>query len=287
MQNTNEPPLVSVVVPTRNSEKYLQKCLLSIRGQTYKNLEIIVVDNHSADKTKEIAERYADLVLTKGPERCAQLNFGIRHARGKYVYRVDSDFFVKAPVIESAVTKCEREGFDAICIHNASDPSASFWAKVRKIERDCYRYDDLNVAARFFRKDVFERVGGFDEDLVAGEDYDLHNRLLKHGFKIGYIEPEEVHLGEPESLAEIAKKHYYYGKTITKFLGKNEMRGFKQINPVRPAFIRNWVGLAEDPALFFGFAVYQYVKYFSGGLGFVLASLDSRKHHFRKEPTRW
>jgi glycosyltransferase involved in cell wall biosynthesis len=266
--------MVSVVVPTRNSEKYLQRCLLSIRGQTYKNLEVIVVDNHSSDRTREIAGRYADLVLMKGPERSSQVNYGIQHARGKYAYRVDSDFFVEPSVIEEAVTKCECEGFEAICVHNASDPSASFWARVRNVERDCYRYDDLNVAARFFRKDAFERVGGFDESLVAAEDYDLHNRLVKHGFRIGYIESKEIHLGEPESLKEIAKKHYYYGRTIKKFLDKNEARGLRQVNPIRPAFLRNWLKLVDDPSLFVGFFVYRFVKYFSAGVGYLLSYMD-------------
>jgi len=255
-----DKPLVSVVVPTFNSERFLERCLRSVREQTYGNIEVIVVDNYSRDKTREIAKRYADLVLLKGGERSAQVNFGVRHARGKYVYRVDSDFVLEPTVIEEAVRKCEIEGFDAVCVHNTSDPTVSFWARVRKLERDCYADDELNVAARFFRKDVFEVVGGFDEDLVAGEDYDLHNRLLKAGFKIGYVKAKEVHIGEPRSLLEVAKKYYYYGKTLKRFLNTNPKRGMKQINPIRPAFIRNRKKFVK-PVLIFGFIVYQSVRY--------------------------
>ena len=274
MRDISKKPLVSIIIPTLNSGRFLEKCLISVRRQTYSNIEVIVVDNHSTDKTREIAEKYADLVLLKGPERSAQVNFGVKHARGKYVYRVDSDFIVEPFVVEEAVKKCEMEGFDAICVHNTSDPNASFWARVRKLERDCYVYDKLNVAARFLRKDVFERIGGFDERLVAAEDYDLHNRLVKYGFKIGYIKAKEIHIGEPESLSEIAKRHYYYGKTLKNFIATNAVVGLKQISPIRPSFIRNWKRFAECPTLTLGFFIYQVVKYFSAGLGFLFSFGD-------------
>jgi len=267
-------PLVSVVVPTFNSERFLERCLRSVREQTYPNVEVIVVDNYSRDKTREIAKKYADLVLLKGGERSAQVNFGVRYARGKYVYRVDSDFVLEPTVIEEAVRKCEVEGFDAVCVHNTSDPTVSFWAKVRKLERDCYADDELNVAARFFRKDVFEAVGGFDENLVAGEDYDIHNRLLENGFKIGKIRSKEIHIGEPKSLREIAKKHYYYGRTIGEFIKANPEKGLKQLNPIRLAFIRHWKKFIKNPTLTLGFIIYQTIRYFSAGIGYLVSRIE-------------
>ena len=264
-----DKPLVSVVVPTFNSERFLEKCLKSIQEQIYRNIEVIVVDNYSTDSTREIAEKYADLVLLMSSERCAAVNFGVRHARGKYVYRVDSDSVVEPNVVEEAVRKCEVEGFDAVCVHNTSDAGVSFWARVRKLERDCYADDELNVAARFFRKEAFEKVGGFNERLVAAEDYDLHNRLLKHGFKIGHVESKEIHIGEPRSLLDIAKKHYYYGKTVKRFLDANPNIGIKQISPLRSAFIRNWKNFAKHPSLTFGFILYQIVRYLAAGFGYL------------------
>src|SRR5512136_2642001 len=100
-------PLISVVIPTFNSEEFLERCLESIRAQSYPEVEIIVVDNYSGDKTRDIAEKYADLVFLQGSERSVQVNFGVKHARGKYVYRVDSDFVVEPDVIQEAVEKCE------------------------------------------------------------------------------------------------------------------------------------------------------------------------------------
>jgi len=269
-----DKPLVSVVVPTFNSERFLEKCLGSVRAQTYPDIEVIVVDNYSVDRTMKIARKYADLVLLKGSERSAQVNFGVKHARGEYVYRVDSDSILEPNVVEEAVKKCELEGFDAVCVHNTSDPSVSFWARVRKLERDCYADDELNVAARFSRKEAFERVGGLNENLVAAEDYDLHNRMLKHGFRIGHVKSKELHIGEPRSLLEAARKHYYYGKTVRKFVDANPERGMKQISPIRPAFIRNRKKFAKQPILAIGFVIYQLVKYISAGLGFLVTEVQ-------------
>jgi len=266
-----DKPLVSVVVPTFNSGRFLERCLRSIKEQSYPCVEVIVVDNYSKDGTREIAEKHADRVLLKGSERSVQVNFGVKHAWGEYVYRVDSDSLVESNVVEEAVRKCEVEGFDAVCVHNTSDPSVSFWARVRKLERDCYASGGLHVAARFFRKEVFEKVGGFNESLVAGEDYDLHNRLLKHGFKIGYIESKEIHVGEPRNLLEVARKHYYYGKTVKRFLDANPEKGIRQISPMRSAFITSRKSFAKHPLLTVGFVIYQFVKYSAAGFGFLFS----------------
>ena len=100
-----DSPLVSVVIPTYNSEKTLAKCLESIKNQTYKNTESVIVDNFSTDKTTEIAEKFGVGVFFKGPERSSQVNFGVEKSKGKYIYRVDSDFVLDPTVIEEAVDK--------------------------------------------------------------------------------------------------------------------------------------------------------------------------------------
>jgi len=63
---------VSVIVPTKNSSRTLERCSKSIKNQSYKNVEIIVVDNNSTDNTKEIAQKYTDKVFNVGPEKTTQ-----------------------------------------------------------------------------------------------------------------------------------------------------------------------------------------------------------------------
>jgi glycosyltransferase involved in cell wall biosynthesis len=271
-------PLVSIVVPTKNSSNTLAMTLESISTQTYRNYEIIIVDNHSTDATFNIAKRYTDKIYIIGPERTAQVNFGIKSAQGKYVYRIDSDWILEPTVLEQAVKKCENEGFDAILIHNSDDSGISFWGQVRKFERDMYQQDDLNVAVRFIRKDVFDKVGYFDENMVAGEDYDLHNRILAAGYKVGRISAKETHIGAPRSLMELIKKHYYYGTTLPEFLAKNPKRGVKQLSPLRPAYAKHWRQFFRHPVMAAGFMIYQGARYSAAILGYatVIASSKNR-----------
>jgi glycosyltransferase involved in cell wall biosynthesis len=270
-------PLVSVIIPTRNSSLYIRRCLESIRNQTYKNIEIIVVDNYSADSTTNIAAHYTDKIFTSGPERSAQVNYGVQRASGKYVYRVDSDFILDDNLIKQAVTLSELNNYSAILIHNTSDPTVSYWSRVRRFERDMYISDETNVAVRFIRRDVFISSGGLDPRLLIGEDYDLHNRIIR-AHKIGRITAKETHLGEYKTLKEIAQLHYIYGKTVYSFVKKNKSRGMKQMNPFREAFIKNYKEFFKQPYLASGFIIYQMVKFSSGGLG-LLAYILQKIYH--------
>lgn len=262
-------PLVSVIIPTKNSSKTLARCCDSIKNQDYGNTEIIVVDNYSTDNTLEIARRYTSAVYTFSPERSSQINYGVEKSSGKYVYRVDSDFILKPQIISEAVNVAESNNYAAVLIHNTSDPTVSFWAKVRKFERDMYDSDNLNIAVRFIRRDAFDSVGGFDVKLVYGEDYDLHNRIIEK-YKIGKIKGQEIHLGEYKSIKEVATVNYYYGKSAALFLKKNKSRGLKQISPFRKVYFKNYKRFMRHPHLTAGFVVYQVVRYTSGGIGLLV-----------------
>src|SRR5579872_2969104 len=96
-------PLVSVIIPTRNSQEFLELLLKSIKNQSYRNIEVIIVDNNSSDKTKEIARKYTDLVFNKGPERSAQRNYGVSKSKGDYILFLDSDMELTKDVIKECV----------------------------------------------------------------------------------------------------------------------------------------------------------------------------------------
>jgi GT2 family glycosyltransferase len=151
-----ELPMVSVIVPSKNSAETISACLRSLEEQSYPRVEVIVVDNSSTDDTVKIASTFKNVrVIKAGPERSAQLNAAERLSNGKFIYRVDSDFVVEPSVIEEAVMKCLTEGYKAVAIHNTSDPTIGRWARVRKLERDCYVDDKAHIAARFIDRDAF------------------------------------------------------------------------------------------------------------------------------------
>lgn len=267
--------VVSVIIPTFNSERYLEDCLASLETQTHGAIEIIIADRGSTDLTKQIAARHhAIFLVLNADERSAQLNQAITRSTGSYIYRVDSDFVLDPDVIRQAVEMCELKACDVIAVHNSSDPSASIWARVRKLERDCYRDDNLNIAARFFRRESLLAVGGFDESMIACEDYDLHNRLLIAGYSVGKIEAEERHLGEPRTIGEVVRKHYYYGRSLKVFAEKNRGRGTKQLLPFRKSYVRHVNDFARQPILTLVFIIYQTLRYSAAIAGYTASAIS-------------
>jgi GT2 family glycosyltransferase len=255
-----------VIIPTFNSSGTIGKTLESVANQTWKEIEIIVVDNYSTDDTLAIASRFVGVkAFLYGPERSGQVNFGVKRSKGDYVYRIDSDF-----VLDPRVGVCQK-GADAVLVHNTSDPSISFWAKVRKTERDSLVDDWEHVAARFVRKDVFEALGGFDVRFYAEEDRDFHERLVAAGYKVGRTKAAELHIGEPRTLAEVVRKHVYYGPSIRRYVQLKGAKAGLRLGPFRRALLRHWRDVASDPIVLIGFFVYQYVRYLSSVFGLLVS----------------
>ena len=261
--------LVSIIVPTKNSSRLLEKCLESIKNQTYKNLEIIVVDNNSTDDTKRIAKKYTDKVFNFGPERSAQVNYGVSQAVGEFVYKVDSDFVLAEKVVEECISKI-NEGFDAVVVHNTPDKTISWIAKIRKFEVDMYKYDITHSSARFLKKDVYAAIHGFNEKMTAGEDYDFQNKLNRGGFKTGFIEAEALHLGEPTNFWRHMKKYYTYGKDFVNYREENGAESKQQLSFGRSVYFKHRKKFIEHPLMGMEFIVYNIFKFAFGGMGYLV-----------------
>jgi arabinofuranan 3-O-arabinosyltransferase len=239
-------------VPTRNSAATLKQCLASLRQQTYKPIEIIVVDNHSTDATSAIAKGVADQVETRGPERSAQRNFGARLARGSYLFFVDSDMILAPAVVADCVAAAADDGVGGVIVPEVSI-GQGFWARCRALERSCYTGDDLVEAARFFPRSVFAATGGYDEELVAGEDWDLSIRARAQG-RLTRATTTILHdEGKLELRSDLAKKAYY-ARSFSKYWKKHPEFARRQANLVfRLAYVRHWRTLVKHPALTVGF----------------------------------
>jgi glycosyltransferase involved in cell wall biosynthesis len=176
-----QTPLVSIVVTTRNEEKNIGNCLNSLQLQTWKNIEIIVIDNASTDRTKEIARQYTEKVFDKGPERSAQRNYGISDiATGIYAMFLDADMILAPSVIERSVWLFERP--DVVGLHIEEVVlGRGLLARIRRYERAFYSGTVID-GIRFFRRSDFAEIGGFDAALPPGpEDWDLDKRFKKIG----------------------------------------------------------------------------------------------------------
>jgi glycosyltransferase involved in cell wall biosynthesis len=172
---------VSVVITTKNEEKNIENCLKSIQLQTWTNIEIIVVDNNSSDKTKELSRGYTDLVFDKGPERSAQRNHGlIDIATGVYGMFIDADMILTPNLIETCVNESSLN--DAIALHIEEIVlGKGKLARVRRFERSFYSGTCID-GVRFFKLVDFKKIGGFDANLPPGpEDWDLDKRFKQLG----------------------------------------------------------------------------------------------------------
>ena len=270
-------PIVSIIVPTKNSSKTIEGCLNSIKNQTYPNIELIVVDNFSTDETQKIAKKYTKHVFSKGPERSAQVNFGVSQSQGKYVYKVDSDFILDKNIVKECVELCNK-GADAVVVHNTPDETISQIAKIRKFEVDMYKYNLNHSSARFVRKDLYEKIGGFNSEITAGEDYDFQNKLNREGAKISFAKAEALHLGEPKYLIKHLIKYYEYGKDFNNYSKHTDNSEKKvQIGFFRSIYFNNWKKFIKHPVIATEFIVYNFLKYLFGGTGYLVGKIKNNK----------
>jgi glycosyltransferase involved in cell wall biosynthesis len=279
-------PLVSISVPTLNSEKMIGNCLESIRRQTYPNIETIVVDGFSKDRTVEIARKYTPHVYEFGPSQSKervfggpyQRNYGASKATGEFVYYVDSDMELPPTVIESCVKACQEHGYDALNIYEESF-GIGFWAKCKWLERACYVGEPLIAGPRFVRKKVWDALGGLDAKLGGGDDWDFHDRLIEGGYKIGSV-PELVRHNEGHlKLWPLCRKRYVYGKTVRQYFKKHQDTGrnFSKFTLFRSCFFRNWRLFVKHPVVGAGVVVMRTAEYSAAALGILKSFLAPSK----------
>lgn len=266
---------VSIIVPTRNSERFLENCLRSIKRQSYKNIELLIVDGKSTDRTLEIAERYMAKVLIYIPkvpkgtfDAPHKRNYGVKKAKGTYVYYVDADMELKPTVVKEAVELAEK-GADAIVI-----PEDSFgkglWAQAKNLERRCYWGDDTIEAPRFFKKTVWLDVGGLDETLGGGgDDWDLYQKVKDNEYTIARTKSLVMHNEGNLSLQALCKKRFMYGRDTFKYIQKRPKAGSASYFPIRKAFLKNWKLFVRRPKDTGAFVVMRSAEYVSGFSGII------------------
>ncbi len=179
-------PKVSVVVPAFNEERYIERTLKSLKRQTYRNMEIVVVDNRSEDRTAEIARKYAKVVEEPKRGISAARNRGARECDGEVVLFIDADTVPERDFVERVAKKFRDRRVVGACGFVESEGSAP----ARLVYRICSELVGILTAigrpmfygmCAAYRKEVFEKVGGFDENLETAEDIDLTMRISKYG----------------------------------------------------------------------------------------------------------
>lgn len=215
---------LSVIITTKNSEFHLKNLLESLRKQRYRSFEIIVVDNHSHDQTREIAKQYTKKVYIHGVERSSQRNFGAKKAKGGYLVFLDADMMVSDGVLSEIVAVFKKDPRVKAIIIPEESIGIGFWSACKIYERQSYLGVSWIEMPRAFRKDVFWELEGYDESLTGPEDFDLPQRLVfQYGEKsIARINAVIIHNEGRMRLLSHLRKKFYYGLSMNNFRKKTE-----------------------------------------------------------------
>lgn len=188
-------PLVSVLIPSYNSERWIAETLDSVLSQSYAQIEIIVVDDGSADRSAEIVTRYADrgvkLLLVSHRGAAAARNVAFRASRGELIQFLDADDLISINKIESQVDRllaspgslaiCQWGRFDANPQQVRLDPSAA-WRDSAPVDWlvETWRHGAgmLFPAMWLVPRDIVEQAGIWREDLSLNDDGEFFTRVV-------------------------------------------------------------------------------------------------------------
>jgi glycosyltransferase involved in cell wall biosynthesis len=271
-------PEVSAIIPTLDSAAHLGRCLASLEAQRGVDVEVIVVDQGSRDGTRDIAREYGARWLSlprpafyRPPTRSR--NQGGRTATGRFLAHLDADMELPPGLLADAAARCGRDGVAAVVLRERDVPD-NFWAAVKALERDAYVGVAGVEAARFVRSDVFAAVGGYDEELGSGEDWDIHARYRQHGAVVAASEPLLHHTGRVSVGGQLRKK-FAYGRSTRRFLEKHDAA--PMASAMLSAYWASRGAFARRPALALGFLVLRAAETVAVGAGLVYQSARERR----------
>lgn len=191
----NFVPKVSIIIPVFNGSKYLREAIVSSLAQTYKNIEIIIINDGSNDggQTEEVAMSFGDKVRYFYKENGgvgSALNFGIQKMTGEYFSWLSHDDVYYPFKVERQIKYLEKSDFPKIILYSDydcidQDSRFLFSYRIKNIKPGRLQYQlvvgsPINGCTLLIPKICFEKVGVFDEKLKTTQDYDLWFRLAEH-----------------------------------------------------------------------------------------------------------
>ncbi len=211
-KNTMKKPVISVVIACYNGQKYIKKCLDCVLKSNYVHYQVVIVDDASKDRTREILEKYQQkknvkmcyLSNNKGPAYAR--NYGVKHSSGSYILFIDMDCEIEKNALKVIVQKFERNhSIGAIVMklltkNGGQIDNAGCFMSIFGYPYEVGAGENKNIfnkeqfvfgaktAGLAVRRNVFNKIGGFDEDyMIHGEDIDLTWRMWLGGYKVLYL----------------------------------------------------------------------------------------------------
>lgn len=234
---------ISVIIPVFNAAKYISETLESVINQTFKDFEIVCIDDGSTDNSLEIIEKYKlkdsriKVLSQNNSGVVAARNNAIKNAVGEFIFPLDSDDIIDITLLEKEYAAILSGKGDIITCKVkifGKESYEMYLPNPSKLNMSCH---NCLVNAALFRKDLFDRAGGYDPSFSKGlEDYDLWlNLIFNQGAKI-YRIPEILFFYRQKNLNESRNEHqikFYYDNLIRKLHCKyREMKKYKRLRKI-------------------------------------------------------
>lgn len=234
----NKEPFVSIIIPMRNEEKYIIKCVLSFINQDYpeNRFEIIVVDGCSQDNSvtivTELMKFHKNVKVFKNHKKITPiaLNIGVKNAKGDFIIIFSAHGFADQKFISNNIKIHSTKTVDCVggTITTIGD---NFQSKIISLAQSSIfgvgnslfrtsqkaQYVDT-VAFGSYPKEIFNKIGGFDELLIRNQDFEFNHRIIKNGGKI-YLDPS-------------IKSYYYARSSIKKLFVQYLKYGFWKVRVI-------------------------------------------------------
>lgn len=228
-------PAVSVIVPARDEEAWIAPCLDSILAQTHRDLEVLVGDGMSTDRTRAIVSAYAErdprVRLLDNPRRttAASLNVCLGAAAGRYVVRVDAHSEIPPDYVALALDRIAGGRWggvggrkDGVGASPAGRAIAAALGSPFGVGNSVYHYGTTrqtvdHVPFGVYPAELLRSIGGWDEEVTSNEDYELDYRLRSAGHELLFDPALRIRWMSKQTLGDFFAQYRRYGK------GKSEV----------------------------------------------------------------
>jgi cellulose synthase/poly-beta-1,6-N-acetylglucosamine synthase-like glycosyltransferase len=229
-------PLISIIIPGKNEGKHIYKLVQSLKAQTYKNYEVIVIDDGSDDDTERICRNlqqkgFIDLFIRNEVRggKASAANLGLRFSKGEFIVHLDADCSYDPRAIENIIrlfyfdSKIGGIGGNVQVRNYKESLAATFQAieyfdsisigRISSSELGIYRV--ISGAFGAFRKEALDKIGGWD--IGPGLDGDITVKLRKIGYKVKYEPTAICKTSAPDTFRKLAKQRLRWDKSLVRF----------------------------------------------------------------------
>ncbi|MFB7946234.1 glycosyltransferase [Kitasatospora phosalacinea] len=271
-------PRIAVVVPTRDSVPQVGRLLDSLVQQR-EGLEVLVNEDERTSRPLAPAlpafhARGLDVRLARdNPSRAAGRRRGVRLTSAAVVLHLDSDMTAGPGLLAECRRLIEDEGYDALVIPEVS-VGEGFWSRCKVLEKRCWDGDLSVESLRCLRRELYDRVGGHDEELVWSEDKDLDLRVRATGARIATTRSVLVHDEGRTTLRAAMRKKAHYAATAGRYAARHPRHFAAQAGPWRlPVLAARAWRLSRDPLLTVGLLLLKTCEFAAAGAALLTAPL--------------